>query len=84
MPPPPNKADLPLAAEFARAQRLLRMMVLLWMIRGMFTSSILYNPGFSIGLGLAIGYCSVLAAKPKRGTLGAGVPTMPTRYAALH
>ncbi|HTU24667.1 MAG TPA: O-antigen ligase family protein [Pirellulales bacterium] len=67
MTPPPNKADVALASEFTRAQRLVRMMVILWIIRGCFTSAILYNPGFSMGLGLAIGYCAMLSAKPKRG-----------------
>jgi hypothetical protein len=84
MSPPPNKADLALATEFVRAQRLLKMMVLLWVIRGMFTASILYNPGFSMGLGLAIGFCALLSAKPKRGPLGSGVPAMPSRYGVQH
>jgi hypothetical protein len=84
LPPPRNKADLALAAEFKQAQRLLKMMVLLWMIRGNFTSSILYNPGFSIGLGLAIGYCALLAAKPKQGPQGGGVSAMPDRFAVPH
>jgi len=84
MPPPRNKADLPLAAEFKGAQRLLRMMVLLWMIRGMFTSNILYNPGFSMGLGLAIGFCALLSAKPKQGPLGGRLPVMPNRFGVQH
>ena len=67
-----------------QAQRLLRMMVLLWVIRGMFTSAILYNPGFSMGLGLAVGYCALLSAKPKQGPQGGGVPAMPGRFAVQH
>jgi hypothetical protein len=36
---------------------LLRMMLLLWVVRGMFTREILYSPSFSMGLGLTIGLC---------------------------
>ena len=39
------------------ARKLLRMMVALWAVRGLFSREILYNPSFSIGLGLAIGLC---------------------------
>jgi len=84
MPTPPNKADTPLAGEFFRAQRLLRMMVLLWVIRGMFTSNILYNPGFSMGLGLAVGFCALLGAKPKQLPLGARMAAMPSRNGVQH
>ena len=84
MPPPPNKADLALAFEFTRAQRLLRMMVILWMIRGMFTSAILYNPGFSMGLGLAIGFCACWRRSPSRGRWAGMAPNVPGRYAVQH
>ena len=36
---------------------LMRMMVFLWFVRGMFTREILYNPSFNIALGLTIGLC---------------------------
>jgi hypothetical protein len=36
---------------------LLRTMVFLWLLRGMFTREILYNPAFNMGLGLCIGLC---------------------------
>ena len=36
---------------------LLRTMVLLWLLRGMFTREILYSPNFSMGLGLCMGFC---------------------------
>ena len=39
------------------ARSLLRMMVVLWVARGMFTREILYNPSFNIAVGLAIGFC---------------------------
>jgi hypothetical protein len=37
------------------ARNLCRMMIVLWVIRGMFTREILYNPAFNVGLGLCIG-----------------------------
>jgi hypothetical protein len=39
------------------ARKLMRMMVVLWVVRGMFTREILYNPSFNIALGLTIGLC---------------------------
>ena len=49
------------------ARTLLRMMVALWVLRGFFSREILYNPSFSIGLGLAIGLC-MLAEVARRQT----------------
>ncbi len=39
------------------ARRLMRMLVVLWAVRGIFTREILYNPSFNIVLGLCIGFC---------------------------
>jgi hypothetical protein len=39
------------------ARHLLRMMIFLWIVRGMFTREILYNPSFNIAMGLVIGLC---------------------------
>jgi hypothetical protein len=50
------------------ARQLLRMMLVLWVMRGMFTREILYNPSFCIGLGLCIGLC--LLAEVARGESG--------------
>ncbi len=36
---------------------LMRMMVVLWVVRGMFTREIMFSPSFNIALGLIIGYC---------------------------
>jgi O-antigen ligase len=47
------------SAEFFEARKLMRYMLILWTVRGMFNDEILYNPGFCIGLGLAIGFCIV-------------------------
>jgi O-antigen ligase len=41
------------------SQSFLRMMMILWILRGMFTDEILYSPSFCIGLGLCIGVCIV-------------------------
>jgi len=44
----------------------MRMMVILWFVRGNFTRDILFNPSFNIGLGLAIGLC-MLAETARQG-----------------
>jgi O-antigen ligase len=41
--------------EARRAHHLVRLMLVLWVVRAMFTREILYNPGFGMGLGIAIG-----------------------------
>jgi Ca2+/Na+ antiporter len=51
-PRPPGIYD-----DFFDARTLLRMMLVLWAIRGSFSQEILYNPGFCVGIGLAIGLC---------------------------
>jgi O-antigen ligase len=38
-----------------QALTLMRMMIMLWVVRGMFTREILYNPACAIGVGLCIG-----------------------------
>lgn len=56
----PKKSFSPeAAADFFDARKLLRMMLILWVVRGSFSQEILYNPGFCMGLGLAIGLCIV-------------------------
>ena len=50
-----------LGASFYDARNLLRMTLLLWAVRGLFTREVLYNPGFCIAIGLAIGLCIVEA-----------------------
>lgn len=63
--------------------RALQMLVILWLVRGMFTREILYSPTFSIALGLAIGrreaalrVASPTPAVPEivRSTQRAGIP----------
>jgi O-antigen ligase len=44
---------------FVLARSLMRMMLILWVVRGMFSREILYSPGFCIGIGLALGLCIV-------------------------
>jgi len=48
------------------AHRLLRMMLVLFTVRGMFSREILYAPSFSIGLGLCIGYCLLTGTWTRR------------------
>ncbi len=52
------------ADEFLEVRKLLRYMVILWVIRGCFNDEILYNPGFCIGIGLAMGLCIVASKLP--------------------
>ncbi len=52
------------------ARYLLRMMLVLWFVRGSFTREILYNPSFCIALGLCIGFC-ILADTARESTVGA-------------
>lgn len=56
----PNKqlpsADMP---RFRLGCRLSRMLVVLWVVRGMFTREILYNPSFCLAIGMVIGLCLV-------------------------
>ncbi len=56
---PKIRSGMQLGALFFDARNLLRMMLLLWAVRGLFTREILYNPGFCIAIGLAIGLCIV-------------------------
>jgi hypothetical protein len=42
---------------FREGRRLMRMLVILWVVRGMFTAEILFNLSFNIALGLVIGLC---------------------------
>jgi hypothetical protein len=39
------------------ARKLMRMLIVLWVVRGFFTPEIIYNPAFDISIGLVIGYC---------------------------
>jgi hypothetical protein len=63
------------------ARYLVRMMLVLWVVRGFFTREILYNPSFCIAVGLCIGLCllaeleresMIPAAAPARGLRPAG------------
>jgi O-antigen ligase len=53
----PGLRKIPKDDPLYAPRRLLRMMVLLWVIRGLFTREVLYNPSFCIALGLVIGLC---------------------------
>ncbi|MBI3837576.1 MAG: O-antigen ligase family protein [Planctomycetia bacterium] len=57
------------------ALRMLRMMVILWVVRGMFTREILFNPSFNIGLGLSIGLCMLAETVRPRGGVTSSKPS---------
>ncbi|HMB91092.1 MAG TPA: O-antigen ligase family protein [Rhodothermales bacterium] len=53
------KQQAVLGLRRAQAHWILRMMLILWVVRGMFSHEILYNPSFCIGIGMALGLCLV-------------------------
>jgi hypothetical protein len=72
-PPSERKTGLSRLLPFSGSPhfRLLRMMLVLWFVRGNFSREVLYAPAFCIGLGLVIGLCIthgmwVKPAKSKR------------------
>jgi hypothetical protein len=73
--PPGNRQSSDADADFYDARTLLRMMIILWGVRGMFSQEILYNPGFCVGLGLAIGLCMVELDLIKK-SVPSGYPAM--------
>jgi hypothetical protein len=65
----PGLRKLPKDDPLYAPRRLLRMLVILWVIRGLFTREVLYNPSFCIAWGLVIGLCILAEAarnKPKQ------------------
>ncbi len=63
-------------------RRLLRMMVILWAIRGLFTSEVLYNPSFCIAIGMTIGICIIAQQERERSGALAKRPSYDPRLAA--
>lgn len=64
----PADGMLPEKDDPAReARSALRMMVILWVMRGIFTREILYNPSFNIAFGLVIGLCILAETAQKSG-----------------
>lgn len=53
----PKKTNDAALLSALSAHRLMRMMIILWFVRGIFSREILYSPGFCMGVGLAIGLC---------------------------
>jgi hypothetical protein len=66
------------------ARKLMRMMVVLWVVRGMFTREIVFNPSFNIALGLVIGLC-ILAEKARgaRRADGSALETTPQHKSSV-
>jgi hypothetical protein len=52
------------------ARKLMRMLVILWFVRGMFSREILYSPAFNIAIGLAIGLYILAATSSKKQVAG--------------
>jgi len=79
-----GKHPVPKNDPLRDARKLMRMMVVLWVFRGMFTREILYNPACSIGLGLAIGlyilaqsrFLNQYAEAPPPGRAGRALPAV--------
>ncbi|HEV2973123.1 MAG TPA: O-antigen ligase family protein [Pirellulales bacterium] len=69
---PPSARRGGSTSEFIEARKLLRYMLVLWAVRGMFNDEILYNPGFCIGLGLAMGMCVAASKLQPLAVVGAG------------
>ena len=44
-------------ARFNESRSLLRMMLCIWLVRGLFSEEILFSPGFGMGIGIAVGIC---------------------------
>lgn len=60
------------------ALRMMRMMLVMWVFRGMFTRDIIFNPSFNIGLGLSIGLCMIAeVARQNKGTSAKKLPLPP-------
>jgi hypothetical protein len=55
----------------------MRMLIILWVVRGTFSREILYNPAFCIAIGLTIGLC-LLAETAREQSLD-GTPSAPGR-----
>lgn len=56
---PPNRL-----AKFQEARRLLRYLLVLWLLRGFFSHEILYSPAFCMAMGLCLGFCLLPAMRP--------------------
>jgi len=54
--------------------RLVRMLLFLWIVRGLFTREIMYNPSFNIAFGLAIGLLILVDAAESKGQRVQAIP----------
>lgn len=53
------RLKVPARSPASHAMQLLRMQIVLFVVRGMFTREILYNPSFAAGFGLCLGLCLI-------------------------
>jgi hypothetical protein len=54
--------------KFREARRLMRYMLILWLVRGFFSHEIIYSPAFCMALGICTGLCLLPAVRlPARG-----------------
>jgi len=78
---PPGRAPQ-ISDAFKAARSVLRMMLVLWAFRGMFTAEILYSPAFSMAIGLLIGLC-VTIGRRERAQAGARPPRPLVAYPGI-
>jgi hypothetical protein len=53
----PARSSASMSAAGRGVHALLRMALLLWIVRGMFSREVLYSPSFAVAVGLAVGLC---------------------------
>ena len=56
---PSDGAPAAATVGFRKARRLLRYVLILWMVRGFFTHEIIYSPSFNMAIGLCLGLCAL-------------------------
>jgi hypothetical protein len=61
---PPGRSPQ-ISPAYKAARTVLRMMLVLWLFRGMFTAEILYSPAFSMAIGLLIGLCVTIGRRER-------------------
>ena len=73
-PPPKVPRGRKPPSEFIEARKLMRYLLILWAVRGLFNDEIFYNPGFCIAIGLTMGLCLVSSKLPSVAAAGRVAP----------